>query len=181
MGLLPNPYVAFGALVGFILAVTAAFFYGQHVEGLSWQAAIAKQKQEAAEILAAESAKVVTAERAASELKDRIEKEHANHALALDNILVENRALAVRLGGLRDPGRRASDSCPPSPASKPSAVPPSRTAEGNLPNGDQGVLLSDSASDFILRLGRRADAAAEYATACHGWLIEVQNWYSKLP
>lgn len=35
---MPNPYVLLGALVGAIALAVTSFFYGEHVEDLSWQA-----------------------------------------------------------------------------------------------------------------------------------------------
>ena len=46
---MPNPYVLLGALVSAIVIAVSAFFYGEHVENLSWTAKWEKQARELAE------------------------------------------------------------------------------------------------------------------------------------
>lgn len=87
---------------------------------------------------------------------------HAN-AKRTENILAENRRLARLAGGLRDPGAaagcrdRAGTPAPPGAAADPAA---------------QGR-LSDEAAEFLLAFAADADRAADYANACHAWVIEL--------
>lgn len=149
-------------LVGALVLAAALFAAGWTVNGWRWQAAVERQKVEAAAMLQAETERALLIERANAALKDELEKTHAENQAALDRAYADARRAVAAAGGLRDPGRRPGGSCPVSAAAQPAAVDPGRTAEGRL---------SAEAEEFLWAFARDADAAAEYAGLCHRWAV----------
>lgn len=158
---MPNPTAILGALVGAIILAVASFFYGGHVEALKWEAAIAEQKAEAGKQLAAETQKVLAAERAHALLTQRLEKDHVEHQAALDRAYADARRAVAAAGGLRDPGRRPGGGCPMPAAAGPAGSPADAAPAGGL---------SAEAEEFLWAFARDADRAAEYAATCHRFL-----------
>ncbi len=154
------------AVVGAV-AVAAAFFFGMHIDSLSWQAAIARQKAEAAHQLAEAQANVAAAEAKARDLNDRLELDHAAHAETIAHAFEENRALAARLaaaGRVRQPGRGNGGDRPVSGPAQAPTVDPGAAA---------GIELSGQAAVDLVVLARDADAVAEYARTCHAWAVSL--------
>ena len=96
----------------------------------------------------------------------RLDAQHAKHQSELDKALADNRDLARKLGGLRDPGRRPTSSCPVPAATNAASQPAADPAAGRL---------SDEASEFLLAFSRAADEAAAYARTCHAWVKTLDD------
>lgn len=145
--------VVLGAVAGGSWYLTAEY------KDAKWTAAIEKQKVEAAAQLQAATEGVLKKERAATQRNTNLEIDNAKANAKVNIALSTNRKLAAELGGLRDPGRRAS--CRDAvPADSPAGVSADPAAEGRL---------SAEASEFLLGFAADADRAAEYALTCHIW------------
>jgi hypothetical protein len=95
-----------------------------------------------------------------SEIEERYEKEKAR----LTTEAVDARALADRLGGLRDPGKTTTI-----------RVPRSDCPEVSSRCGAGDAKLSREASEFLLALGESADRDANLARECVRWAREVKK------
>ena len=126
---------------------------------------IDKQKIQAANQLAAETEKVLVAERKQKELSDALEKQYDSTKTQIQTEQATNRRLASELSGLRDKGRRASR-CP--------AVPATGSTTVNAVTETDGAYLSDEASEFLLGFAYDADQVAAYAQTCHEWVMQRQ-------
>lgn len=102
--------------------------------------------------------KTLAVERAFSELKDSVEKDHAEAQSRIVRAVADaRRDVAAR--GLRDPGARRT--CPsPVPSSTNPAAVDHDAAEGRL---------STEATDFLLTLASEADSAVIQLEACQAW------------
>ena len=129
-----------------------------------WEAAIGKQKAEAADQLRVATDRAIKAERQQNELANQLEVKHVESQQELDRVLADNRRLAHELGGLRDPGRRPSCG---------GSVPANSTAAGQSEGGASGTELSAEASEFLLEFAREADRAAQYAKTCYDWTQQL--------
>lgn len=105
MPTLPNPWVLLGAVVLVIGLLVGDFFWAQHLQLTADQAAVDKQKIEAANILAASNAKLVQTEKDYDAAKDEIEQLHQAHAIAITKALADNRSLLDQLYSVQQPGR----------------------------------------------------------------------------
>lgn len=102
--------------------------------------------------------KTLAVERAFSELKDSVEKDHAEAQSRLVRAVADARR-DVAAHGLRDPGARRA--CPnPVPTNPQSAAVDHGAAEGGL---------SREATDFLLTLASEADSAVIQLEACQAW------------
>lgn len=156
--------------VGAALSVPLTWYVTAEYKDARYTAVIERQKSEAATVLQRETEKVLAAERKAAKFKDELELQHAQSIEQVNQIMADNRRLAARLGGLRDPGRRPGcDGALPA-ASEPAAVDPKATAQGRLPDAGEGFLSAD-ASRFIIDLAAEADRVAIYAQTCHEWAM----------
>ncbi|OAN53907.1 hypothetical protein A6A04_13530 [Paramagnetospirillum marisnigri] len=160
--MLPNPRIILGGLLAIIGAALGGYFYGQHVEALTWEAAIAAQKVEAATILQAETERAVAAERAWRRVNDEMEISHAKGQAALDQAYDDARRSAAAGGGLRDPGRGKGGG---------RSVPTATGAACLCQDGATAPRLSAEAEDFLWRFARDADAAAQFASECRAWAM----------
>lgn len=151
---------AIACLAGVVIGALPAWYFTAEYKDSQWGKAVSDQKVEAAKVLQAETDKVLVAERAANQFKDKLEKQNAESQKRIDATLADNRRLARELGGLRDPGRRPSGSCTSAGTSDASGVDSGATAEGRL---------SVEASEFLLEFAAEADRVAEYAMTCHLW------------
>lgn len=126
-------------------------------------AAMAKADKASAALLQEKTEEVMTAERRATELNNKLERVYAKKTRAID---ADYAGDLVRIGSadgrLCDPGRRPGSD---------GAVPPPRAPSGaaGAANGCAGELSSE-ASRFLLSQAREADAVAAYAELCHAWV-----------
>ena len=74
--MLPNPYVILGLLIAFIGGMTGAFFYGEHVENLSWEVSTSKLKIDAAAKLADANARAAAADAKSAALALQLDNDH---------------------------------------------------------------------------------------------------------
>lgn len=148
-------------LIAIVAAIAmAAGAAGMHrydqAELLAMQNAVQAQKVEAANVLAAETASVNAANLAAIAANQQLEKSHAQ---SLDTINALHDSLAT--ARMYDPGRRPSRHCPATASADPGiSATDTDTAE-----------LSAELTRFLAAEARRADLAAEYATACHQFAV----------
>ena len=145
--------------VGLCVGALGSWYLTAEYKDAKWGKAVEQQKKEAAETLQAETEKVLAAERKNTELNNQLEKTHAEQSRKISIALADNRRLARELGGLRDPGRRAS--CGGSQAGVELASDPAVSSAGSE--------LSAEASDFLLEFAADADRASEYAQTCYSW------------
>lgn len=155
MPAIPNPWLILGAFAAVVFAALGGFFYGQHVESLSWEAAIAVQKSEAADILAKHEARM-------SALNLEIEHAHAQRQAALAYRADDTRRLVDELDRLRHSRRGACGGNQVQPAAGPAVAQPAPDTAGTDPGSFQ----------VLARIAEDAVATAEYAAACRAW-VEV--------
>lgn len=163
--LLPDLKTAAIALaVGLSIGALGSWYLTAEYKDNKWEAAIGKQKAEAADKLQAATQRAIEAERRQNELADQLEVKHVESQQELDRVLADNRRLARELGGLRDPGRRPSCG---------GTVPSDTTTAGQPEGGATGAELSAEASEFLLEFAREADRAAQYAKTCYDWAQQL--------
>lgn len=161
---------AIAFVVGMALSVPLTWYVTAEYKAAKYTAAIEKQKKEAAAVLQRETEKVLETERRVAKLKDELELQHAKSIEQVNANLVDNKRLAARLGGLRDPGTRPGCNGAMPAKAKSSAVHPAPAAEGGFPGQGEGF-LSAEAGQFILEIAAEADRAAVYAQTCHEWAM----------
>ena len=161
--MLPDLKVAAAALA---IGSLASWYLTAEYKDSKWEAAIGKQKVEAADKLQAATQRAIEAERRQNELADQLEVKHVESERELDKVLADNRRLARELGGLRDPGRRPSCG---------DAVPSGSTNPGQSADGTTGTELSAEASEFLLEFARDADRSAQYAKTCYDWTQQLNR------
>ncbi len=125
-----------------------------------WQAIVLSQQNEANQRALAAARMAETEARGRQLYARELELKHADALDETKRVRAANVALAERLGGLRDPGRKAPCRCPVSPATAPANLPE--------PSGTSSQ-LSDEAAEFLLEFAAAADDAATYAATCREW------------
>lgn len=146
------------ALVSFLVGATS----GWTVNGWRIGKAIEAQKAGAATQLAKATEMARNQERQNELIKTKAEVEHAKARDQIERTLADNRRLARKLGGLRDPGSRTGGDFP---------VSGTETASGIHPACPTGSRLSAEAEEFLLEFAAAADRAADYAHTCHDWAV----------
>lgn len=154
------------AVIAALLAALGGFFYGRHVEALDWQLAVARQKTEAAALLAEAERRVADEQARWAALSLEIEVNHAKRQAAIDAAYAENRRLSDRIVGLLDAGGgpgggNALSGNPAAAAGNPGLCPAYRE-------------LSDAMAELLgagAELARNADREAAAATACREWAV----------
>ncbi len=154
-----QPYLLWIKLALYAAAISAVFYAGWTINDWRWEAAIAKQKSEAATLWQekaeaaikdrdAQMARVLALEKTNGELKD-----------ARDRAYADARRAAIAAGGLRDPGRWSSGGCPVPSAPTPASVVPEGASSGGV--------LSAEASDFLFEFAHEADNVLGDLRTCH--------------
>jgi len=158
--------VILGAVVASIVGAIGGWWITDDILTSKHEAQIQRIRVNAANALQEATDRAIQAERDAISLALKMEVQSAENKQKLDSVLSDNRRLARKLGGLRDPFAIASGDCTmPSPSPSPGIALPA-TASGRL---------SNEASEFLLEFARDADRAAEYANTCHRWIEEVNG------
>lgn len=149
-----------------LLAITNSlmFITTKKLTDSKWTELIDKQQIVESNKLAELTAKVLTAEREAEQLKSTLELQNEENDRKLQTISVVNRELANKYGGLLDPGRR--ESCGSSSAK-------TTNSSGAAVDAATSGRLSAEATEFLLSESKRADEAAAYAVACYQWIKET--------
>ena len=120
-----------------------------------FKAAIANQKQEAAKLLASETAKAEKVTQGWIDYSRKADNDYAKNVAAIRNAPVSN--------GLYDPSRRwVSSNCPAAGKGNP----------GTLENAAESSRLSGEAEQFLYSEAKRADEVAEYAMSCYRYVNE---------
>lgn len=152
--------------IGVLVGAIPTWWLTAEYKDNKWMAQIEAQKVEAARQLQEATEKVVATERKHNAIATQLEIKNAEQQTTLDRALADNRRLASRLGGLRDPGSRASCPSAVSTASGTAQQPSAEASSGRL---------SAEATDFLLEFARDADRAAQYANSCHDWINKINE------
>jgi hypothetical protein len=132
-----------------------------------YEAAIQKQKAEAAKVLLDETNKVRDLERRVGLLNNHIEVEHARRDKELQDERRRLERLARERGGLRDPGRGgAGRDCSPGG---------DRPTSGGGAGAASGAELSAEASGFLHQLAAEADAVVAQYLTCQGYVVKLHQ------
>ena len=153
---MPNPWVIIGVLVSFIAVAVGGFFYGEHVERLGYEAAIAKQERDVAELKASHDAKIAA-------INTQVEHDNAVQQSALDAANSRLRDAADELDRLRNArcgGGGVNNVRRPAGAAKPAP-------------GDAGATPGSFRElDGIIQ---SCVAVARYAASAHSWASQVSK------
>ncbi len=158
-------------VVGAALSVPLTWYLTAEYKDAKHSAIISAQEKEAAEVLRGATIKILEAERKIGGLKDELEIEHAKSIKQADALLADNRRLAAKLGGLRDPGRTDSG-CGPMPAATGATADNQGGSTGSEFSNTTEGFLSAEAGEFLLNFAAEADRAAIYAQTCHEWAMK---------
>lgn len=170
--MLANPWVILGAVIAFGLAVAGAYFKG-HANGVetttaTYELAIAKQQNDAAQLLAAETKRVADVEHNLAVLAAELEKVHADDAAKIADKDASIRRGLDELGRLRRLAAAQRREC--------------GAGAGSADNGT-GVVAGDPAGsaeilagridDFTARAAAAADKLAAIVRECVPWAAAV--------
>lgn len=165
---MPNPWTLLAGIVTAIALAVGAFFYGEHVDNLSWTAAIEKQHAEAAATLAQATAKAAALQHQLDALNTQIEADHADHQAKITAAAADNQRLADQLNRLlQSRGGAGGDGALSGPAA---------TAAGGGELSAAYRELSGVLGDVLTRgnrLALDADREAAAATECHDWAVRA--------
>lgn len=159
-------------VVGAVLSVPLTWYVTSEYKEARHSAFINQQRAQAATVLQTQTMKVVEAERRATKFKDELEIQNAKSLEQINAILANNKRLAAKLGGLRDPWKTAD--CGGANMSRITDPPGSNPtiAAGSHISDEASGFLSAEASEFLLELAAEADRAAIYAQTCHKFAID---------
>lgn len=172
---LPNPWVLLGAVLAVIGAAIGGFFYGQHVENLSWQAAAAQQKAQAAQMLADKTQEADAANQANAKLSLQLDEVHDASLTEIETARADNQHLRDQLDALgrmrRQPGRGHGSGNPMPRAAAVASPAANAAAPAGQSGADQDIvgILAQSLVDTA----HAADVNAEYADVCHAWAVKI--------
>jgi hypothetical protein len=156
-----EPYLAEIKLALMAAAAIGLFWAGWEVNGWRIGVAIEKQKTEAANLLAAETAKVLVAERANAKLTTELEQAHAIHQQAIDSDHERNRRAIAEFGRLRLTGSGPGGNGALSAAARATGFPDGAAAGITI---DLATIDLANDADFEARsLLERAAGCATYA------------------
>lgn len=159
-----SPYLALGAVLAFLGAFIAGNIHGHHAEKAAWAAAISQQKAEAAQLLAAQTAKVALAERSAAIANANLEENR--HAADLHTADVDSRVRAA-LARVRQQAGCGSGG-------------PGAMREGNASSGVAGPSsdgpggLASPVDRLIAETASAANELASYSRECHDWAASLK-------
>jgi hypothetical protein len=162
--------IAAAAAAGLLFGSLSTWYLTAEYKDATWGAATNQLKVDAAQLLQAETDKVLKTEREANTKVRELEAGHAQKEKDLAVIERRNRQLAAQLGGLRDPGRRPNST---------NAVPGTPASPGSTELPAASGYLSAEASGFLLNAAAEVDALASYAKACYDWKEIVMHEFSR--
>lgn len=131
-----------------------------------YETMIADQKSKDSQKLAEALIKLRSLEDSYNNIATELEVQSEKSRHDLESVAADNRRLAAKLGGLRDPGARK---CGPNPV-RATAEPAINTADST-----SGAELSAEASEFLLVFARDSDEAARYASTCYQWIQQLKS------
>lgn len=161
---MPNPYAILGAIGLSLALIIGAFFYGEHIEALSWKAATAKLEASAEHTLREANDKAALKDAAMASLSRNLDEQHAKYMADQESARGDfERELTQRV---RDAERRQSGRCQlPSPSIDPGK--PQDSAAGSL-DGLSGI--------DVVQLQAIADNANKLAATvrtCVSWANQI--------
>lgn len=160
--MMPNPYVLLGAGLFYIASLMGVFFYGEHVDSLSYKVAIAKQAEDGQRLLADAQAKIIAQVQANAELNNQIE---ADHATAQSIIESASDAYADAVARRVQP---RSTVCGTSANSAKADHP------GNDKNlGGSGIFVSQPTLVALGLLAKSADETVATMQTCKEWALRI--------
>lgn len=158
-------FVAGAAGAGLIVGSLGAWYLTAEYKDTQWGLAISNQKVEAAAMLRDETDRVMAIHDAAAAKVRELEAQHVRTEKNLDVIQRRNRFLATELGGLRDPGRRASSQ---------DAVPGTAAHPDSVADTADAGLLSAQTTAVLLDASAEADTLANYARTCYDYVQSLK-------
>lgn len=163
--MIPNPYVLLAAAGIWLASTVGAFFYGEHIQGLSDQAAINEQKIAAANLLATATEHVRQAESRAADLNAKLETDHAaSDAKTAD---ADSRlAAALAQYRLRQPARCGTGGRNPLSGGQGASIAPDPA-----PGGDNR--LAEPLDVEIVATAGAANKLAAYARECQAFVSSL--------
>jgi hypothetical protein len=153
-------------LIGLLFGASGGGFVVRSYVNSKWESSLQKQKLEATTQLLRAEQRTRKLETENTLISNKLEVESEIQKSKLSELEKANRALAVKFGGLRDPGRRSS--CVRTLSSTTAAASESEAVAS-------GSLLSTEATEFLLDFSKQADSAAEYANTCHKWIEQLNR------
>lgn len=161
---MPNPWLILAAIAALVGAYLVGNVRGHSAERAVWELALAKQKTEAANALAAATTKVRELEQAIDRFGNDVGVEHEKRLAEIDNLYERNRALTRRL---RDPaGRGGGGDCTVG----------GDTTRASVPVGaEAGCELSDATTASLWAIARDADRDATIAASCIDYTNGLRN------
>ncbi len=176
--MIPMQYKAIALLVAIIALAGAFFGYGHHQFGKGvqittdrYETALAKQKAEAATMLAGETAKTRATEQALQAFKNTQELNDANHQKIVADLSDRLRRAAGPAMRLRDPN--ATPGCWAGGGSAPSQT-TSPTDTGPADGTQTAGLLSAELTGLLSKLTREADDINDAYASCKADSIAVR-------
>lgn len=149
---------------GLLIGSSVSWYLTAEYKDASWQASINAVNIEAEQRLRKSLEAAHAVEMNQQKVLNELEVAHAKDVEDLARIGRDNRTLSARLGGMRDPGRRAS--CP-------SPVPQEAGPAGVLRGDPSAANLSAEAEEFLHGFAADADRAAIYAQKCRAITEEL--------
>lgn len=151
---------------GLLIGSVASWYLTAEYKDASWQASVNAINIEAERTLRKSLEAAHEIEMAQQKRISNLEAAYADDVDELEKVRNDNRALSIRLGGMRDPGRRPS--CDGTVREKADA---STVREGGYSEGR----LSEEAERFLSDLTFDADRAAVYALKCKALVEGLGN------
>ena len=154
------------ALVGLVLGSFSTWKVTADYKDKVWKGIVAEQEVKASKLFAEASAKTAEVNKKNEDLSSALEVKSIETKKQIDSVLADNRRLARKLGGLRDPFAKPTSGCP---------VSGDTPTPGALTDGATQGRLSDETTEFLLEFAHSADEAAIYANTCHQWAKEISG------
>ncbi len=163
---MPSARLLLAALIAALAMALGGFFYGRHVEALSWQAATAALKVQAADTLRQADARAAAADQRAAALATQLEESHAQRVQIEAAAQGRMDDLARRLDRLRRQPRRG-----PGCAGALSGAPVAAAGGGGPASGHP----PGAAGSFqqLAQIAGLAVRLAEAAQTCHDWAAGI--------
>ena len=165
---LPNPWIMLGVVLALIGAFVAGNVHGHNAEKLVWQAAIEKQKDEAAQSLAAATEQVAVVQKQRDNLNLQIEASNAKHKSDLAAAAADNQRLAADIDRLRHQPGRGLGGQSPLPSTAGASAKPSGDPAPTDRLGQCEALLAEG-SGLLSDVAGGSDAAALMAGSLKTW------------
>lgn len=169
----PSLYgIVIALLVGLIGGGGSSWYWTATYKDARWGERLTAQQLAAEQAVRRTQAAAETESRAQQLYARQLEGQYADATDETKRVRAANVALAERLGGMRDPGKRPACRCP---------VPAPAAATGVPEPSGSGSRLSDEAAAFLLEFAADADRAAHYAVTCRAWAESLMTSRTPAP